>query len=36
MLRAKKTHTGYDIELGKTFGVQKTVWDDKKYDANEY
>lgn len=36
MLRAKKISSGYDIELGKTFGVQKTVWDDKKYDANEY
>lgn len=36
MLRAKKIDTGYDIELGKTFGVQKTLWDDKKYDANEY
>ena len=36
MLRAKKISTGYDIELGKTFGVQKTVWDDKRYDANEY
>lgn len=36
MLRPRKIATGYDIELGKTFGVQKTVWDDKKYDANEY
>ena len=36
MLRPKKISTGYDIELGKTFGVQKTIWDDKKYDANEY
>jgi len=36
MLRSKKTVTGYDIELGKTFGVQKSVWDDKRYDANEY
>lgn len=36
MLKAKKISGGYDIELGKTFGVQKTVWDDKKYDANEY
>ena len=36
MLRAKKIATGYDIELGKTFGIQKTVWDEKKYDANEY
>ena len=36
MLRPKKTATGYDIELGKTFGVQKSIWDDKRYDANEY
>ena len=36
MLRPKAISTGYDIELGKTFGIQKTVWDDKKYDANEY
>ncbi len=36
MLRPKKIDGGYDIELGKTFGVQKTIWDDKKYDANEY
>lgn len=36
MLRPKKIASGYDIELGKTFGVQKSVWDDKKYDANEY
>ena len=36
MLRPKKIAGGYDIELGKTFGVQKTIWDEKKYDANEY
>ncbi len=36
MLRAKKTATGYEIEIGKTFGVQKTVWSDTRYDANEY
>lgn len=36
MLRPKKINEGYDIELGKTFGVQKTIWDEKKYDANEY
>lgn len=36
MLRPKKITGGYDIELGKTFGVQKTIWDEKKYDANEY
>lgn len=36
MLRARKTDKGYEIEIGKTFGVLKTVWADKKYDANEY
>ena len=36
MLRAKEMPGGYDIELGKTFGLQKTIWDEKKYDANEY
>ena len=36
MLRPKKVAEGYDIEIGKTFTVYKTVWDDKKYDANEY
>lgn len=36
MLRAKEVPGGYDIELGKTFGLQKTIWDEKKYDANEY
>lgn len=34
MLRAKKTKTGFDIEIGKTFGVYKTVWTDSKYDAS--
>ncbi len=36
MLRAKKTNNGYEIEIGKTFGVQKTVWSETRYDANEY
>ena len=36
MLRPKRIASGYDIEIGKTFGIQKSVWDDKKYDANEY
>lgn len=35
MLRPKKIKNGYDIELGKTL-VCKSLWDDKKYDANEY
>lgn len=36
MLKTRKTDTGYEILIGKTFGVQKTVWNDKRYDANEY
>lgn len=36
MLRVRKTTTGYEIEIGKQFGLQKTIWNDKKYDANEY
>ena len=36
LLRAKKTETGYDVELGKNFAPYRTVWTDKKYDANEY
>ena len=34
MLRVKKTKSGYDIEIGKTFGIYKTVWIDSKYDAS--
>lgn len=36
MLRAKKIKTGYDIELGKTFGLYKSIWRDTRYDANGY
>lgn len=36
MLKARKTSSGYEIEIGKTFGTQKTIWSDKRYDANEY
>lgn len=36
MLKAKKSDNGYEIMIGKTFGRQKTVWNDKKYDSNEY
>ena len=36
LLRAKKTETGYEIELGKDFGMYRTVWEDKRYDANIY
>lgn len=36
LLRAKKTRNGYEIELGKDFGTVRTVWQDSRYDANEY
>ena len=36
MLRAKRTNDGYQIEIGKTFGLYRTVWTDKRYDANEW
>ncbi len=34
LLRAKEVQRGYEIELGKDFGMYKTVWQDKRYDAN--
>lgn len=36
LLRAKKTESGYEIEIGKDFGTVRTVWIDSRYDANEY
>jgi adenine-specific DNA-methyltransferase len=36
LLRARKTATGYQIEIGKNFGLYRSVWTDKRYDANEY
>ena len=36
LLRVKETKSGYDIELGKDFAPYRTVWTEKKYDANEY
>ncbi|MBU2614531.1 MAG: site-specific DNA-methyltransferase [Elusimicrobia bacterium] len=37
LLRAKKTNgDGYEIEIGKDFGTVRTVWQDSRYDANEY
>ncbi len=35
-LRPKKTKRGYEIEIGKNFALHKTVWNDRRYDANEY
>lgn len=36
MLRPRKADYGYEIEIGKSFGLYKTVWSDKRYDANDY
>ena len=36
LLRAKQTATGYDIEIGKNYAPYRTVWTDKRFDANEY
>lgn len=36
LLQSKNTKTGYEIEIGKDFGVYRTVWEDPRYDANEY
>jgi adenine-specific DNA-methyltransferase len=36
MLRARPTDYGFEIEIGKTFGLQKTVWNDTRYDSNQY
>ena len=36
LLRAKISKDIIEIEIGKDFGLYKTVWTDKRYDANEY
>lgn len=36
LLRVKETDGGFDVELGKNFAPYRTVWTEKKYDANEY
>ena len=36
LLRVRRTRRGYEIEIGKNFGLYKTVWTDKRYDANKY
>jgi len=36
LLRAKKARSCYEIEIGKDFGIYRTVWQDARYDANEY
>lgn len=36
MLRARRADYGWEIEIGKTFALYKTVWNDSRYDANDY
>ena len=36
IIRATKKKDIWDIEIGKPYAPYKTVWTDKKYDANEY
>lgn len=36
MLRARATGNCYQIEIGKTFGLYRSVWTDKRYDSNEW
>ena len=36
LLRARESNGGYQIEIGKDFGLYRTVWTDKRYDSNEY
>ena len=36
LLRPRKAVKGYEIEIKKDFGAYRTVWVDKRYDANEY
>lgn len=35
-LRVEKSGQRYEIKIGKDFGIVKTVWQDSRYDANEY
>lgn len=36
LLRSRQRNYGYEIEIGKDFGTVRTVWQDSRYDANEY
>lgn len=36
LLRVKRNEEGFEVEIGKDFGTYRTVWVDKRYDANEY
>jgi adenine-specific DNA-methyltransferase len=36
LLKARKDANGFQIEIGKNFGLYKSVWNDTRYDSNEY
>ena len=36
LLRAKKYGDRYEISIGKNYGMVRTVWQDSKYDSNQY
>lgn len=36
LLQVKKGRQGLEVWIGKDFGQHKTVWNDTRYDANEY
>lgn len=36
LLRARKINGLWQIEIGKNYGTYRTVWQDRRYDANEY
>jgi len=36
ILRVKRVNNRIEIELGKDYGTVRTVWQDSRYDANEY
>ncbi len=36
LLRVRQGKEGLEVEIGKDFGMYRTVWADKRFDANEY
>jgi adenine-specific DNA-methyltransferase len=36
LLKARSDANGFQIEIGKNFGLYKSVWNDTRYDSNEY
>ena len=36
LLKARKIKDGFEIEIGKTETLFKTIWNDTRYDSNEY